>query len=99
MSAEKIIIEINPDQVSTQIQKGYNLTLAKKVNSEFTTIWQSRFAYPGAHPTYGPQQKFDITINFNGAGYTINDVSRGPVDFTSSAEPDFDKVRLEDPDR
>ena len=87
MSAQSIKVEIHQNQVSRQKQNGYNLMLAKKVNGNFTVIWQSRLANAATDATYEQHNTFDIQVDSYMVGYTNDKVQSGSVDFTSGAGP------------
>ncbi len=81
MSAETIIVEIDPEQLSQQQINKYSLYLAKKVNGAFTVIWQSQGPYPTAtNPvSYGPNNTFNIAVPSYMVNYSSEQITEGSV--------------------
>lgn len=81
MSAESIIVEIDPGQL-TQLQNNqYSLYLAKMVNGAFTVIWQSQGPLSTAtNPVaYGPNNTFNIAVPSYMVNWSLSIISEGSV--------------------
>lgn len=88
MAAETIVVEIDESQLKAQKSNNYSLFLAKKVNGEFTVIWQSLGPYASAgQPSYEPKNTFSITIPSFQINYGNVTMQEGAVSFTSGGNP------------
>jgi hypothetical protein len=87
MSSQQIIVYIEEEQLIAQKENNYSLYLAKKVNNDFTVIWQSKgpIATVGK-PSYQYQNTFDITTPSFMVNYTNSPVTTGNVTFTSGGK-------------
>ncbi|MEZ4868222.1 MAG: hypothetical protein R3C14_43240 [Caldilineaceae bacterium] len=88
MSDEQLTVYIDPDQIKAQKDNKYDLFLAKKVNGQFTVVWQSKGAQAAANkPSYEYQNKFDLSVLSFCVNYVNNpvDLSAGSS-FTSSGQ-------------
>lgn len=83
MAAESIILYIDPTQVAAQKNNQYSLFLAKKVNGQYTVIWQSHGckATPN-HPAYGYRNNFEIEVPSYQVNYGIVTTVDGSVSYT-----------------
>jgi hypothetical protein len=81
MSAETIIVQIDPSQLSQQQKNNYSLYLAKKVNGAFTVIWQSQGPFPTAtNPvSYGPNNTFNIAVPSYMVNFSSEKITEGSV--------------------
>jgi len=81
MSAETIIVQIDPSQLTLQQNNNYSLYLAKKVNGAFTVIWQSQGPFPTAtNPVaYGPNNTFNIAVPSYMVNYSSGKITEGSV--------------------
>lgn len=89
MSAETIIVEIDPGQLTQQQKGNYSLYLAKKVNGAFTVIWQSQGPFPTAtNPvSYGPKNTFNIAVPSYMVNYSSEQITEGSVTAQVSGIP------------
>ena len=88
MSSETIIVYIDPSQLAAQKNNNFSLYLAKKVNGEFTVIWQSKGPVATVNtPSYEYENTFDIAVPSYQVGYGNVTVSEGTVSFTSAGDP------------
>lgn len=88
MSAETIIVYIDPSQLAAQKNNNFSLYLAKKVNGEFTVIWQSKGPVATVNtPSYEYMNTFDIAVPSYQVNYGNVSQSDGTVTFTSSGDP------------
>ena len=86
MAAETIFVEIDVDQVNAQKANNYSLFLAKKVNGQFTIIWQSKGPYPSVtNPaSYEPKNTFHIQVPSYEVNYGTVTTTSGSVTFSAS---------------
>jgi hypothetical protein len=87
MSSQQIVVYIEEEQLVAQKNNNYSLYLAKKVNNDFTVIWQSKgpVATVG-NPSYQYRNTFDITTPSFMVNYTNDPVQVGDVTFTSGGK-------------
>lgn len=63
MSSAKLTVYIDTNQLEAQKNNNYSLFLAKKVNDDFTVIWQSKGPKAKVHqPSYEYHNEFDLSI-------------------------------------
>lgn len=88
MSAETIIVQIDPTQLALQKDNQYSLYVAKKVNGAFTVIWQSKGPIATAgHPSYEFNNTFQIAVPEYQVNYaTVTEVD-GSVTFSAAGQP------------
>lgn len=85
--SQQIILFIEEDQLIAQKENGYSLYLAKKVNEDFTVIWQSKGAVATTrNPSYQYKNTFDITTPSFNVNFTNDSVKQGDVTFTSGGK-------------
>lgn len=85
MSAETIVIYIDPAQLDAQKANNYNLFLAKLVNGQFTVIWQS--LGPNAsvnNPAYEYKNTFTIAVPSYEVNYGTVTEEQGSVTFSAA---------------
>ncbi len=88
MAAETIVVYIDTAQLALQKQNNYSLYLAKKVNGQFTVIWQSfgPLAVAG-NPGYVYRNTFTIAVPNYGVNYGTVTTTGGSVTFQGSGDP------------
>ncbi|WP_207284909.1 hypothetical protein [Pseudomonas sp. FW300-N2A2] len=87
MSSQQIILYIEEQQLIAQKENNYSLYLAKKVNNDFTVIWQSKGAVATVrNPSYQYRNTFDITTPSFNVNFTNDPVQQGDVTFTSGGK-------------
>ncbi|MHC8312181.1 hypothetical protein ACYZUC_21550 [Pseudomonas sp. GT1P32] len=87
MSSQTITLYIEQNQLIAQKKNQYSLYLAKKVNNDFTVIWQSKGPVATVlNPSYQYKNLFDITTPSFNVNYTNDSVSQGDVTFTSGGK-------------
>ncbi len=85
MAAETITVFIDPDQLTAQKTNNYSLYLAKKVNGQFTVIWQSKNPIGTVDsPSYEYRNDFNIAVPGYQVNYTLDPITAGSVTFTAS---------------
>jgi hypothetical protein len=78
--SQQIILYIEEEQLIAQKENGYSLYLAKKVNNDFTVIWQSKGAVATVrNPSYQYKNTFDITTPSFNVNFTNDSVTQGDV--------------------
>lgn len=88
MAGETITVYIDPAQLALQKTNNYSLYLAKKVNGQFTVIWQSRGAIAEAgNPAYEYRNTFTITVPDYEVNYGTVTTTAGSVTFQAGGEP------------
>lgn len=87
MSSQTITVFIEEDQLAAQKKNNYSFYLAKKVNDDFTVIWQSKgpVAKVGV-PSYQYKNTFDITTPSFMVNFTNDSVREGDLTFTSGGK-------------
>ena len=87
MSSETIVIYIDPAQIQAQKNNKYSLYLAKKVNGEFTVIWQSKGPVATVNtPSYEYKNTFKIALPSYQINYGSLSETSGSVTFTSGGK-------------
>ncbi|MGN7741408.1 hypothetical protein ACTJKT_15600 [Pseudomonas sp. 22526] len=87
MSSQQIILYIEEQQLIAQKNNNYSLYLAKKVNNDFTVIWQSKGPIATVNnPSYQYRNVFDVATPSFMVNYTNDPVSSGDVTFTSGGK-------------
>ncbi|RON08247.1 hypothetical protein BK659_16965 [Pseudomonas brassicacearum] len=85
--SQQIILFIEEEQLKAQKDNNYSLYLAKKVNNDFTVIWQSKGPVASVgNPSYQYKNTFDITTPSFMVNYTNDPVTTGNVTFTSGGK-------------
>lgn len=88
MAAESITVYIDTTQLALQKQNNYSLYLAKKVNGQYTVIWQSLGAVTGAgSPTYEYKNSFSIEVPYYEVNYGTLSTTEGSVTFQAGGKP------------
>lgn len=87
MSSQQIIVFIEEQQLIAQKNNNYSLYLAKKVNNDFTVIWQSKGPVATVNnPSYQYRNTFDIATPSFMVNFTNDPVTSGDVTFTSGGK-------------
>lgn len=87
MSSQQIVVYIEEEQLVAQKNNNYGLYLAKKVNNDFTVIWQSKGPKATVgNPSYQYQNTFDIATPSYMVNFTNDPVQSGAVTFTSGGK-------------
>ncbi|WP_030129065.1 hypothetical protein [Pseudomonas sp. QTF5] len=87
MSSQQVILFIEEEQLIAQKNNNYSLYLAKKVNNDFTVIWQSKGAKATVNnPSYQYRNTFDITTPSFMVNFTNDPIQQGDVTFTSGGK-------------
>lgn len=85
--SQQIIVYIEEQQLIAQKNNNYSLYLAKKVNNDFTVIWQSKGPIATVNsPSYQYKNTFDIATPSFMVNYTNDPVTSGDVTFTSGGK-------------
>ncbi len=85
--SQTITLYIEQDQLEAQKNNNYSLYLAKKVNDDFTVIWQSKGPVATVkNPSYQYKNIFDIATPSFMVNYTNDPVKQGDVTFTSGGK-------------
>ncbi|MGE8176289.1 hypothetical protein [Pseudomonas fluorescens] len=85
--SQQIILFIEEEQLKAQKDNNYSLYLAKKVNNDFTVIWQSKGPVATVlTPSYQYKNTFDITTPSFMVNYTNDPVTTGNIIFTSGGK-------------
>ncbi|MCF3642306.1 hypothetical protein LXM94_20250 [Rhizobium sp. TRM95111] len=88
MPSETIIAYIDPAQIAAQKNNQFSLYLAKKVNGQFTVIWQSMGPIATVNtPSYEYENTFNIAVPSYQVNYGNVTISEGTVSFTSAGDP------------
>jgi hypothetical protein len=88
MAAETIHVYIDTAQVQAQKNNNYSLYLAKKVNGQFTVIWQSKGPVATVnHPSYEYKNTFTIEVPNYEVNYGTVTEKDGSVTFNASGKP------------
>lgn len=88
MAAETITVYIDTTQLALQKQNDYSLYLAKKVNGQFTVIWQSFGAVATAgNATYEYKNSFSISVPSYEVNYGTVTTTSGTVTFQAGGKP------------
>ncbi|MGY3911208.1 hypothetical protein ACW5XW_11800 [Aeromonas piscicola] len=87
MSSQTITVFIEEIQLDAQKKNNYSFYLAKKVNDDFTVVWQSKgpVAKVGS-PSYQYKNTFDITTPSFMVNFTNDSVHAGDLTFTSGGK-------------
>lgn len=87
MSTQQIVVFIEEEQLIAQKNNNYSLYLAKKVNNDFTVVWQSKGPIATVNnPSYGYRNIFDIATPSFMVNYTTDPVTSGAITFTSGGK-------------
>lgn len=87
MAAETITVYIDPAQLALQKTNNYSLYLAKKVNGQFTVIWQSQGPVATAgNPAYGYRNTFSIAVPNYEVNYGTVSTVDGSVTFQTGGD-------------